>query len=55
MVVWSESRFIPFQNDGHIKVRIEVDEIMHLPCSVPTVQAKKLMQLWAEIKCCDIV
>jgi len=38
--MWSdESRFTLFQSDGHIRVRREVDEVLHPSCLVPTVQA----------------
>lgn len=39
-LMWShESKFTIFQSDGCIRVRKEVDEIMHLLWIVPTVQA----------------
>lgn len=37
-----ESRFTLLQSDGHIRVRKEVDEVMHTSCLVPTIQCYDL-------------
>ncbi|KAF7646280.1 hypothetical protein LDENG_00190250 [Lucifuga dentata] len=46
-VMWSdESRFTLFQSDGRIRVRREVDEVMHPSCLVPTYKPVGADMIW---------